>query len=88
MGRPALQTTEIEGGRGVASLTLREAHRDILAACAQSAVVTGIESLLIDEPILKLRIHLETLAFIDIFLMWKRERPSPAMLPSRSVLAH
>src|SRR6266511_882221 len=48
--RPAHEA--IRRGRGVASLTLREAYRHILAACAQSAVVTGsavvteVESLL------------------------------------------
>jgi hypothetical protein len=80
VGRSALQTTEIERGRGVASLTLREAYRDILDACAQSTVVSGLEPLLIDEPVLKLRIHLGTLAFIDVFFNAETGKTSFALI--------
>jgi hypothetical protein len=51
----------------MAPLTVREVYRSILDASVQSAVVTGIELLLLDEPVLKLRAHLGTVAFIDVF---------------------
>jgi hypothetical protein len=34
-------------------------------------MVTGIELLLLEEPILKLRAHLGVLAFVDVFLRQK-----------------
>ena len=67
MGRSYLQTAEIEGGAGLAKLILQEMYRQIINTCAQSTVVTGIEPLLLEEPVLKLRAHLGTVAFVDVF---------------------
>jgi hypothetical protein len=51
----------------VAPLTLPEAYRHVVAASAQSPVVVGIEPLLLEEPVLKLRVHVRGSAFIDVF---------------------
>ena len=49
-------------------LTLQEAYRHIIDASAQSPVVIGIEQLLLEEPVLKLRVHLGASLFVDVFL--------------------
>ena len=67
MGRTALQTTEIAGGGRLAPLTLREAYQRIVDTSAQSPVVIGIEPLLLEEPVLKLRVHLGASLFVDVF---------------------
>jgi hypothetical protein len=41
----------------LAPLTLREAYRHIVDISAQSPAVTGIELLLLEEPVLELRVH-------------------------------
>jgi hypothetical protein len=51
----------------LAPLTLREAYRYIIATSAQSPVVIEIEPLLLEEPVLKLRVHLGTSCFVDVF---------------------
>jgi hypothetical protein len=50
-------------------LTLREAYRYIVDTSAQSPVVTGIEPLLLEEPVLKLRVHLGASLFVDVFFI-------------------
>ena len=80
MGRPALPATQTAGGRSATAVTLREVYRDTLNACAQSTVVSGIEPLLLDEPVLKLRIHLGTVAFIDVFFNAETGKTSFALI--------
>ncbi len=48
-------------------LTLREAYRHIIDTSAQSPVVIGIDPLLLEEPVLKLRVHLGASLFVDVF---------------------
>ena len=52
----------------MAPLTLQEAYRDIIDTSAQSPIVIGIEPLLLEAPVLKLRVHLRASLFIDVFL--------------------
>lgn len=80
MGRSYLQTAEVEGGAGLAKLTLQEVYRQIINTCVQSPVVTGIEPLLLEEPVLKLRAHLGTLAFIDVFFNEETGKTSFALI--------
>jgi hypothetical protein len=48
-------------------LTLREAYQRIVDTSAQSPVVIGIEPILLEEPVLKLRVHLGASLFVDVF---------------------
>jgi hypothetical protein len=52
----------------VAPVTVWEAYRQIIDASVQSTMVTGVELLLLDDPVLKLRVHVGTRAFIDVFV--------------------
>ena len=61
-------------------MTLRETYQRIINTCAQSATVTGIEPLLLEEPILKLRAHLGTLAFVDVFFNAETGKTSFALV--------
>jgi len=67
VGRPDLPAAATARGAGLAPLTSREAYQRIIDTRAQSAIITGIEPLLLEEPVLKLRAHLGTLAFVDVF---------------------
>lgn len=80
MGRSNLQTAKVEGGAGLAELTLHEAYREIINACFQSTVVTGIEHLLLEEPVLKLRVHLGNLACVDVFYNEETGKTSFALI--------
>jgi hypothetical protein len=51
----------------LAPLTLREAYQHIVDASAQSPVVIGVEPIFLEEPVLKLRVHLGASLFVDIF---------------------
>jgi hypothetical protein len=83
VGRPDLQAAATAGGAGLAPLTWREAYQRIVTACAQSAVVTGIEPLLLDEPMLKLRAHLGALAFVDVSFNAETGKTSFALIQNR-----
>ncbi len=80
MGRSALQTAEVTGGGRLAPLTVREVYRHIIDTSAQSAIVTGIELLLLAEPVLKLRAHVGTLAFVDVFFNAETGKTSFALI--------
>ena len=67
----------------MAPLTLREAYRHIIDTSAQSSIVTGIELLLLDEPVLKLRVHLGTVAFVEIFFNAETGKTSFALIKDR-----
>lgn len=64
----------------MAPLTLWEAYRHIVDTSAQSPVVTGIELLLLEEPVLKLRVHLGASLFIDIFFNAETSKTSFALI--------
>jgi hypothetical protein len=64
----------------LAPLTLREAYRHIVDTSAQSPVVTGIELLLLEEPVLKLRVHLGTSLFVDVFFNAETSKTSFALI--------
>ena len=80
MGRIALQTAAVMGSAGWASLTAQEAYRHIIGTSASFALVTGIEPLLLEEPILKLRAHVGTVAFIDVFFNAETGKTSFALI--------
>ena len=61
-------------------MTLRETYQYVINVCAQSAIVTGVELLLLEEPILKLRAHVGTAAFIDVFLNAETGKTSFALI--------
>jgi len=64
----------------LAPLTIWEAYRHIIDASVQSAVVTGIEVLLLDTPVLKLRAHVAMRAFIDVFYNAETGKTSFALI--------
>ena len=64
----------------MAPLTWREAYRHIIDTSAQSPVVIGIESLLLEEPVLKLRVHLGASLFVDVFLNAETGKTSFALI--------
>jgi hypothetical protein len=64
----------------LAPLTLREAYRHIVDTSAQSPVVIGIEPLLLEEPVLKLRVHLGASLFIDVFLNAETSKTSCTLI--------
>jgi hypothetical protein len=61
-------------------LTLREAYQHIVDTSAQSPVVIGIEPLLPEEPVLKLRVHLGASLFVDIFFNAETSKTSFALI--------
>ena len=64
----------------MAPLTVREAYRHIVDTSAQSPVVMGIEPLLLEEPVLKLRVHLGASLFVDVFLNAETGKMSFALI--------
>ena len=64
----------------MAPVTAQEAYRHLIDISAQSALVTGIEPLLLEEPVLKLRAHVGTLAFIDVFFNTETGKTSFALI--------
>jgi hypothetical protein len=64
-------------------LTLREAYRHIIDTSGQSPVVIGIEPLLLEEPILKLRVHLGASLFVDVFFNAETGKTSFALIKDR-----
>lgn len=64
----------------MASLRWREAYQEILDVCAQSTLITGVTPLLLDEPVLKLRIHLQPSVFINIFVNVETDKVSFALI--------
>ena len=64
----------------MAPLTLREAYRHIIDTSAQSPVVLGIEPLLLEEPVLKLRVHLGASLFVDVFFNAETGKTSFALI--------
>jgi hypothetical protein len=64
----------------LAPLTLREAYRHIVDTSAQSPVVMGIEPLLLEEPVLKLRVHLGASLFVDVFFNAETGKMSCALI--------
>jgi hypothetical protein len=80
MGRAALQKAAIAGGAGLAPLTLREAYQHIVDTSAQSPMVIGLEPLLLEEPVLKLRVHVGTSLFIDVFYNAETGKTSFALI--------
>jgi hypothetical protein len=51
----------------VASLTLQDIYRGLIATYAWSPLVTGVELLLFEEPVRKVHVHLGSSAFLDPF---------------------
>ena len=64
----------------MAPLTLREAYRHIIDSSAQSPVVIGIEPLLLEEPVLKLCVHLGASLFVDVFFNAETGKTSFALI--------
>jgi hypothetical protein len=61
-------------------MTLRELYREIINTSVRSALVTGIEPILLEEPVLKLRAHLGILAFIEVFFNEETGKASFALI--------
>ena len=80
MGRSYLQEASLKRGEGFDTLTLRELYRQIVNMCVGSTLVTGIELLLVEEPILKLRAHLRGLVFIEVFFNEETGKTSFALI--------
>lgn len=80
MGRSYLQAAALARGTGVDPLTLREVYQHIVHTCVQSSIVTGIEPLVLEEPVLKLRAHLGALAFLEVFLNTETGKTSFALI--------
>ena len=80
MGRSDLQAAAFERSAGLGTVSLHELYRQIVHTCVRSAVITGIELLLLEEPVLKLRAHLGTLAFLDIFFNEETGKTSFALI--------
>jgi len=55
-------------------------YRHIVDTSAQSPVVIGIEPLLLEEPVLKLRVHLSASLFIDVFFNAETSKTSFALI--------
>jgi hypothetical protein len=64
----------------LAPLTLREAYRHIIDTSAQSPVVIGLEPILLEEPVLKLRVHLGASRFVDVFYNAETGKTSFALI--------
>lgn len=64
----------------MAPLTLRKAYQHIVDACAQSPVVIGVEPILLEEPVLKLRVHLGAALFVDVFFNAETGKTSFALI--------
>ena len=67
----------------MALLTLREVYRHIVDTSAPSPMVTGIELLLLDERVLKLRVHLGAVAFVEVFFNAETGKTSFALTKDR-----
>jgi len=52
----------------------------IIDTSAQSPVVIGIEQFLLEEPVLKLRVHLGASLFVDVFLNAETGKTSFALI--------
>jgi hypothetical protein len=61
-------------------LTSRELYGHIVQACAASTLVTGIELLVLEAPVLKLRAHVGTLAFMEVFFNEETGKTSFALI--------
>ena len=64
----------------MAPLTLRETYQHIVDISAQSPMVIGLEPLLLEEPVLKLRVHVGTSLFIDVFYNAETGKTSFALI--------
>lgn len=64
----------------MAPLTLRETYQYFINVCAQSAIVIGVELLLLEEPVLKLRAHVGPVAFLDVFVNVETGKTSFALI--------
>lgn len=61
-------------------MTLQELYRQIVNASARSAFVTGIEIIILEEPVLKLRAHVGALAFVEVFFNEETGKTSFALI--------
>lgn len=64
----------------MASLKWQETYHEILDVCVRSTLITGVTPLLLDEPVLKLRVHLQPSVFIDIFVNVETDKVSFALI--------
>jgi hypothetical protein len=80
VGGSYLQTAAVERGTELGRMTLRELYRQIINTSVRSALVTGIEPILMEEPVLKLRAHLGALAFIEVFFNEETGKTSFALI--------
>ena len=63
-------------------MTLRELYRQIVNTSVRSALVTGIELVLLEEPVLKLRAHMGHLVFVELFFVAHPSFRGPCEPPS------
>jgi hypothetical protein len=84
VGRSYLQAASLERGTGLGTLTLHELYRQIVNTCVRSSAVTGIELLLLEEPILKLRAHLGSITFVEVFFNEETGKTSLLTPPSQA----
>jgi hypothetical protein len=64
----------------LAPLTLQEAYQHIVYTSAQSPMVIGLEPLLLEEPVLKLRVYLGASLFVDVFYNAETGKTSFALI--------
>jgi len=58
-------------------------YRCILDTSVQSPIVTGIEVLLLEEPVLKVRAYVEAFAFVEVFFNAETGKTSFALIKDR-----
>ncbi|MBI3330060.1 MAG: hypothetical protein HYZ81_25550 [Nitrospinae bacterium] len=51
----------------MAPVTWREGYQTLLQASLQSPLLTGIEPLILEAPVLKLRVHVGAYGFVEVF---------------------
>ena len=64
----------------MARVTWQEGYRALLQACLPSSLVTGIEPLVLEEPVLKLRVHVGTYGFVEVFWNVETNKTSFALI--------
>lgn len=80
MGGSSLPAATLARGAGMGLLTWQERYRHIVLACAQSAIITGIEPLVLEEPVLKLRAHVGALVYVEVFFNADTGKTSLALI--------
>jgi len=64
-------------------LTLQEIYQHLIGVCAQSTIITGIEPLLLEEPVVKFRAHVGSATFVDVFVNVDTGKTSFALIKNQ-----